>query len=221
MQELLSYRLSDLLLFSEQSYLRQFELYHHWLYPAQWMVYLYGAVLIFSAFRKDHNMTRALLLISAFLWLLCAYGYLWRFYSAINWIAEYFIVAFIVQALLILWAGYLANSPDKKLTSGVSYRLGLMLWVVTLVAQPGFEFYSGRAWNQLSTFAITPDSLSFVAIAFMLILRLPRLLFLPSALWLLFSVLTYLAMESLMVLFPAFALSIYLVSFIQPVAEKR
>ncbi len=144
MQEILSYSLSDLLLFSEQSYLRQFELYNNWLSPTQWLVYLYGILFIFSLLNPERYFTRALFLANVPFWLICSYGFLWQFYASINWMAEYFIVLFIIQAMLILWAG-LMKYPSAKLEPHSSFfKLGLLLWVVTLVAQPVTEFLIGR-----------------------------------------------------------------------------
>jgi len=217
MQELLSYRLSDLLLFSEQSYLRQFELYNQWLSPTQGLFYLYGCLALFALLKPERQLVRILFLISALFWLVCAYGFLWQFYVAINWLAGYFIPLFIFQTVLILWVGLISYPAVVQRPQPIIFNLGLLLWFSTLLAQPVIECLSGRSWSQLSVFAITPDSLSFMAVAIMLILRLPAWMFLPAGLWLLFSTLTYVAMDSLTAWFPAFALAIYLMSiFLRP-----
>ncbi len=222
MQELLSYRLSDLLLFSEQSYLRQFELYNHWLAPGQWLVYLYGILFLFSLRNPQPYFSLILFAISSLFWLICAYGFLWQFYAAINWIVAYFVVIFIIQSLLILWAGYISYSRAYRINPGIPTKSGLLIWLASLFAQPAFEFYSGRTTEQISVFALTPDSLSFTAIALMLIFDLSAWFFLPAGLWLLFSTLTYLAMNSMNVIFPAFALAVYLLSiFARPLSKPQ
>ncbi len=222
MQGILSYRLSDLLLFSEQTYLRQFELYNHWLSPAQWLFYLYGILFLFSLLNPERYFTRIFFLLSAAFWLVCSYGFLGQFYASINWMAEYFMVLFIIQAVLILWVGFIKYPSTKQKQHPIFFKLGLLLWSSTLFLQPVLEMLIGRSWSQLSAFAVTPDSLSCMAIAFILILRLPVMIFLPTALWLLFSTLTYLAMDSLTAFFPAFALVIYLGSiFIKPPSKDK
>ena len=124
--------------------------------------------------------------------------------------------------MLILWAGLMKYSSAKLKPHSSFFKLGLLLWVATLLAQPVTELLNGRTWSQLSVFALTPDSLSFMAVAFMLVLRLPVMFFLPAGLWLLFSLLTYLAMDSMISFFPAFALVIYLVSmFLQSSSLKK
>lgn len=212
MQDWLSYQLSDLLLFSEQSYLRQFELYNQWLSSWQWLFYLYGILFLFSLSRPQRSLTRILFLSAVPLWLICSYGFMWQFYSVINWLVEYFMLIIFIQLLLILWAGLFSYPQHKPEANAVFFYLGIWLWMMTLVVQPVTELLSGRSWSQLSVFAATPDSLAIVTIAFMLISGLPAFVSLPSVLWLLFSLLTYIAMDSMTALFPAFAITIYLIS---------
>ena len=51
MSEWWTYRLSDFLLFSPRTWHRLFELYHAWLWPAQPLVLLLGAGLLFALWR--------------------------------------------------------------------------------------------------------------------------------------------------------------------------
>lgn len=221
MEELLSYRLSDLLLFSKQSYFRQFELYNHWLSLAKWLAYLYGVLFLFSLINQQRYFSRYLFLISALYWLICCYGFLWQFYASINWMAEYFIVLFIIQALLILWSFFYLQPSSRQKSQPLFFTTGILLWVITLIVQPVVEFVSGRSLSQLSIFALTPDSLSIMSVAFMLILRIPALYFMPAGLWLLFSSLTYLAMGSMEVLFPAFTFVLYLITIFLQLSSFR
>jgi hypothetical protein len=223
MQDWLSYRLSDLILFSEQSYLRQFELYNQWLSPLQWLFYLYGVLFIIALFKRQEKNLRILFLISAALWMVCSYGYLWQFYMAINWMVEYFIVMIVIQVILIIWLTLYGSSSSRKAeTDKLNFILGLLLWIITLIAQPFIEYLSGRELSQLSVFAGTADSLCYISIAFMLVLYLPPIYFIPVALWLLFSSLTYMAMHDWMAVYPAFALMVYILFvFLLPILQKR
>jgi hypothetical protein len=221
MQDWLSYRLSDLLLFSEQSYLRQFELYNQWLSPWQWLFYLYGVLFLIALFKRQEKNLRILFLISAALWMVCIYGYLWQFYVAINWMAEYFIVLFVIQAILIIWLALYGSFSRKPKMGKLNFISALLLWIITLIAQPVIEYLSGHRLNQLSVFAGTADSLCYISIAFMLVLRLPSIYFIPVALWLLFSSLTYMAMDDWMGVFPAFALMVYIVFIILNVSHSQ
>ena len=214
MQDWLSYSLSDLLLFSEQSYLRQFELYNQWLFPVQWLLYLYGAAFLIALYRRHLKVLRLLFGMTMLLWLVSGYGYLWRLYGAINWMAEYFIALFLLQVLMIGWIVIL--SPVWHRTGLQNKRIvsGLLLCCLTMLLQPVIEVIAGREWTRLSAFAATPDSLCGLTLAFMLALGLPARYFIPSALWLLFSVLTYMAMDNWMGLLPGSILLVYLITCI-------
>ena len=91
MEELLSYRLADLLLFSESTYLRQFERYNQWLYPGQYIAAIYGLLVLVFITRFNLFLNRILFMIQGLCWLLMSYGFLWQFYQSINWMVLYFI----------------------------------------------------------------------------------------------------------------------------------
>lgn len=221
MQDWLSYRLSDLLLFSEHSYLRQFELYNQWLSPLLWLFYIYGLWVLTAMLRRQQKTLRLLLMVTAVLWLVCAYGYLWQYYSAINWMARYFIALFIIQAILIIWLTIFSSVWRQTEPSTLKVIAGTVLWGGAFIVQPLIEFIAGRELTQYSVFAATPDSLSCLSIAFMVALRLPFIFFIPIALWLLFSMLTYAAMNNWMGLFPAGVLLAYLTFCFNHISLKK
>jgi hypothetical protein len=119
---------------------------------------------------------------------------------------------------LIIWLALYSSFSHKLKTGKLNYISALLLWTITLIAQPVIEYLSGRGLNQLSVFAGTADSLCYISIAFMLVLRLPSIYFIPVALWLLFSSLTYMAMDDWMGVFPAFALVVYII-FVFPLPQ--
>ena len=139
---------------------------------------------------------------------------MWRYYTVINWLDDYLMFMDInfIQILLILWSGLFSYSGHKQNTDTVLFYLGILFWVMFSLIQPGAELLGGWNWSQLSVFAPGPDSLAFVTIVGMLILGLPALFYLQSVLWLLFSLLTYIAMDSAMAVSAAFAICIYLIS---------
>lgn len=221
MQEWLSYSLSDLLLFSEQTYLRQFELYSQWLFPLQWIFYLYTLLSLFAILSARLLLIRLLFMMVALLWLICAYGYLWQYYAGINWLAQYFIVIFVLQALLIFYFARFKILDTGLQLSGYRLKLAIILWIFAVTGQPALHYLSDSNGVQLTLFAVTPDSLASISMAFMLVLRLPVYFFIPTVLWLLFSVLTYLAMDSLSILFPLLVLLCYFLLSLSTLMNAR
>ncbi len=210
MQDLLSYQLSDLLLFSEQGFLRQFELYSAWLGPMRWLYYLYGLLSFFAMLVSRPALIRFLFLTLVLLWLISSYGYLWLYYAAINWLAGYFIAVFMLQSCLIVIGLFRSRHLPARNPCGKTLISAALLCLHALAGQPLIEYASKVNAFPLSMYAATPDALACMTIAFMLALRVPVLFFIPAALWLLFSALTYLALGSLMAVYPLSVLAVYL-----------
>lgn len=158
MEDLLSYRLADLLLFSEQGYLRQFELYNDWLGTVRWLSYLSVALFVGVWFKWSTLAARVLLVVTACLWLLCSYGYLYQFYAQINWLVAYLIPLCILQALIMLAA-------TVKTVSVKPTGMALLVLLFLLLLQPFVEISYGRGIEQLSAVLLTPDSLALFTLA--------------------------------------------------------
>jgi hypothetical protein len=207
MEDLLSYRLSDLLLFSEQTYLRQFELYNRLLFPFQYLTFIIGLIMLPALVKQGRPvLIRSVLLLIAACWLWVAYAFIWNLYGNINWMARYLVVVFILQAVLLGCAARNNKQTFDPPGIHITSYTGILLWFAALFAFPLIELLNGRSWQQLSAFALTPDSLATLNISLMLIFRLPWYSFVPATIWLLFSSLTYLAMHSMEVVTPSIAL---------------
>ena len=188
MEDLLSYRLSDLLLFSEQTFYRQHQLYRQWLGPFQYLAYLYGALFLFAWQVQRKRIFCMLISFSVLFWVICIYGYLGQLYAGINSMIRYLIPLLCIQPLLLLWG-------QKNRPVITASRSAFILWLVGLLL-PVFELAGGRSTDTLPAYALSPDSLAICSIALMLIFRRSSLFFLPALSWLLFSALTYLAEKS-------------------------
>jgi hypothetical protein len=213
MEELLSYRLADLLLFSESTYLRQFERYNQWLYPGQYIAAIYGLLVLVFITRFNLFLNRILFMIQGLCWLLMSYGFLWQFYQSINSMVLYFIPVFIIQGLIFLRLGFKQN---LILAKGRVLFSGLILWFLALIFNPVLEFSTQRNFSELSCFLLTPDSIAVTSVATMMLFNQKWLWFIPSFSWLVFSLLTYLSMESYSVLIPGMSLIIIMIYLLTP-----
>src|SRR5688500_4194404 len=103
MRDWLSYRLSDLLLFSPRTYYRMFELYHEAIWPAQLLVVAMAVAIIGLLWREDERggVVIAAMLSTSWLWVGVMFHL--RSYASINWAARYFAALFVAEALLVLW----------------------------------------------------------------------------------------------------------------------
>ena len=188
MEDLLSYRLSDLVLFSESTFYRQFELYNNWLGPYRITGYLYAACFLLALRGRSAAAVRLLLCTTAVLWLVCIYGFMQQYYESLTRLLRYFYPVMALQAGLLLW---LALRISLKPPS----QAALILWcLATLLAL--FELATGRPAAALSAYALTPDSLSIYNLALMFALPRPAWFLAPSLAWLAYSALNYFAVDS-------------------------
>ena len=209
METLLSYRLSDLLMFSEQTYLRQIELYNQWLFPFQISAYVYG-LLCLPAFVKPLNkLARLVFPVSGLCYALVSYGFLWQYYAGINPLAVYLVGLLVIQGVIFISVGVKMKTPLIQLDTPARRSIGIMLWLIALAVYPAIEGLSGRPLSQFSSFVLSPDTLALSSIALMLMFQLPGWLLLPAALYLLSSVLTLAAMNSWSLLLPLTSLGCF------------
>lgn len=212
MEELLSYRLADFLLFSEQTYLRQFARYNHSIFPAQLFSSLFGLYFLYSIINKKQSQTQLLFRIYSLFWLWTGYGFLWKYYAEINTYAVYFAFLFAAQGILLLLRSLSAVSIVRFSPQRYQFNSGLILWLLALLVLPIEEILLGRSLSQVSSFALTPDSIAIASMAFFFMLNINAWWLLPAAIWLLISFLTYLAMESLAALLPGIGLIFYVLA---------
>lgn len=201
----LSYRPTDLLMFSPGSYARLFERLNEAIWPGHWL--LAGLVLaMFALAASRHEATHrvaAALLAAAWGWVA------WRFfglYAEINLAAPWFAGLFVIQAaalLLLAWPGPgLALEPPAPPRTRHWLGLGLALW--GLLLHPFAWLVAGRAPAGTELVAIAPDPTAITTIGLLLMARLPRrrgvrlrgLLLTPPAIWLAISALTWWALLS-------------------------
>jgi hypothetical protein len=157
MEDWLTYRLSDLLLFSPRTYYRLFELHNRALWPAH-LAFLGAGVSILVLVRRSTpwSSTAMMVLLSA-CWLLVAWAFHFERYATINWAARYFAAAFVVQALLMLWYGVGQRRPLFTWPRRGIDRVAFGLVVFALFVEPLIGPLVGRAWTQLEVFGASPD----------------------------------------------------------------
>lgn len=174
MSEWWTYRLSDFLLFSPETYFRLFQLHNEALWPWQAVAVIAGlAILMLS------GQSWALLLAGG-AWLAVAWFWLYERYLTINWAAEWLAYGFALQGLL-LWV--FAFGRDLRSAEGPSRAAGFMLIVCALVLQPLLPWMLGRPWMQGEVFALMPGPTVVATLGLLLALRAPWLLLVLPMAW--------------------------------------
>ncbi len=156
MSEWWTYRPSDLLMFSPETYYRLFELHNAALWPAQIVAYVVGLVILVLLVWRPSWAGRAVAALLAIAWAFVAWRYFAR-YATINLAAPYFAWAFYIQAALLLLTGTLFGKLTFKQPDSWTERIGLGLFVFALIGQPLIGPLTGRPWMESEFFGIAPD----------------------------------------------------------------
>lgn len=152
-----NYELSDLLLFTQETYYRQFELYNTDIWPAQIAALAGGLVIFALAWRSSAAGGRIVAPILAAAWVGPAWGYFFTRHAFINWVAPYYGWAFVAEAVLLILIGGIGGRLTFRTGMNRLRRAGLALFLFALLLQPLFAPLMGRSWAQAEIFAFMPD----------------------------------------------------------------
>jgi hypothetical protein len=185
MPDWLTYRPSDLLLFSPRTYYRMFELYHEQVWPIH-LVVLAAVVTIAALPRGNDEMRgRAIAGLLAVSWLWVAIAFHLLRYATINWAAKYFAILFAIQAMLLVWHGVIWGRLHVKLSREPATYMAMGLLLVALVLESIAGRLAGRAWLQVEIFGVTPDPTAVATLALLALSvpRAPRVLLVIPVIW--------------------------------------
>ncbi|HLT79329.1 MAG TPA: DUF6064 family protein [Ferrovibrio sp.] len=196
MTEWWTYRLSDFLLFSPQTYYRLFELYNAAIWPMQVPALAAGLGILALLRRGGAAPGRTTGVLLGLGWLWTAWVYHRGWYAPINWAADYYAIGFAAQGALLLlsaaWPGRLAVASGLKRA-----RTGWGIVVFAIVAHAMLPLLLGRPVLQAEVFGIAPDPTATATLGALLAMHLIRweLLVLPL-LWCVITSLTLWTMDS-------------------------
>ncbi len=198
MEDWLTYRLSDLLLFSPRTYYRLFELHNRALWPAH-LALLGAGVSIAALVRRGTPWSAgaAATLLSA-CWLFVAWAYHLERYATINWAARYFAVLFVVQAAVLVWYGPIRRRLTFRGPRPGATWLAPTLFLLAVVLPPLAGRGANRTWGQVELIGLTPDATAVATLGLLLVARprAPRALVIAPLCWCVIGGATLWALES-------------------------
>ena len=168
MSEWWTYRLSDFLMFSPRTYWRLVENYNRDLWPAQLLALSVGLAAIWLATSQRARAGRAIAALLATAWLWVGWAFHWQRYATINWAAQYFAVAFAVQAVLLLGLWILRHREDPPASGAAAQRAGWLLAVAAVLLYPLAGLLAGRPWSQAEVFGIAPEPTALATLGLLL-----------------------------------------------------
>ena len=157
MDEWWAYRLSDLILFSDTTYYRLFELYNQDIWPLQLVTKALGLFVLLLLWRRPAWHGRVISLILVICWCWVAWSYHQQRFTNINIAAPYYAWLFYAQAGLLFWFGVIKDQFKFDLSTENTAYLGLAIYGFALVIYPFIGQLYGRPWMQMEVFGIAPD----------------------------------------------------------------
>lgn len=156
MPEWSTYGLSDIVMFTRETYYRLFGSYNRAIWPAQ--IFTLAAGVGIGLVLRRRSAARSGRLVSAtlaVLWVWVAVAFHARRYETINWAATWFAAAFALEAALLLGLG--AVRGGLVFDASAPRRAALGLFLFALVVQPLAGLLFGREWRQVEIFGVAPD----------------------------------------------------------------
>jgi uncharacterized protein DUF6064 len=178
MSEWWTYDLSDLLMFSPETYYRLFHLHNEAIWPAQILALAAGLALVGLMLSGARWSGRAIAVLLAASWLLVAASYFPRL-GTIHLAASYFTWGFAAEAALLLLAGIIGGWLTFTRKDAIA-RTGIAIVVFALLVQPLIGPLLGRTWSGVELFGSAPDPTVLATLGVLLAadrLRLPLLAF--------------------------------------------
>jgi len=157
MSEWWTYSLRDLLLFSQRTYYRLFELYNLEWWPLHGLALALGLALLVLARQRGQRAGRTLVAILALGWLWVAWAYHGQRYASINWAADYYAWAWALQGALLLVNAAIRGRCGAAPATRLQQRVGLALLLFALLVFPLIGPLHGRSWTQAEVFGMAPD----------------------------------------------------------------
>lgn len=196
MEDWLTYRLSDLLLFSPRTYYRLFELHNRAWWPAHLAFLGTGVSILVLLRRATPWSATAIMVLLSICWAFVAWAFHLERYARINWAARYFGAAFVIQALLMIQYGIGRRRPLLAWPRTGVGRVAIGVTTFALFVEPLIGLLVRRAWTQLEIFGIAPDptAIATLGVLAMTAPRAPRYLLVVPVAWCAISGVTLWAM---------------------------
>lgn len=160
--------------FTSEQFHQVFRDYNEAVWPAGWIAYAVGITAVIAAARRP----RWALVLLALMWAWNGVAYHWNFFSPINPAARMFALAFVLQALLLL---FLPSVPSAEL--GARRAMGWAAVVLAGAIYPLAGIALGHRYPDAPVFGIAPCPTTMFTFGVLLLAGARASLFIIPTLW--------------------------------------
>lgn len=182
MSEWWTYRLSDFLMYTPQSFERLLESYNVWLFPGQVVALAAGLAIVWASWRAGERSLRMSLIVLGVSWEWIAWAFFTERLSTIDLAAPYYAYGFALQGVLLLWTGWrvrlnmLGPQPSSR-------RLGTVITTFSVFGLPLVAPLLGGSWKAIALFGLTPDATALATMGLLIATGMERKLTVIPLLW--------------------------------------
>ena len=171
MDEWWTYGIADLVLFTPETYFRLFELHHRDWWPLQLACLAVAIVILLCLWLKPARGGRVVAILLAASWAWAGWAFLHLRFAPIHWVADWYAVAFFLQALLLFIYGISRRGMEFETGNSVRAGIGVFVLLGALLAMPATAYLTGRDWMQAELFAMTPDATALATLGLLLLTK--------------------------------------------------
>jgi hypothetical protein len=170
--------------FTHAQFVEVFARYNMNVWPAQVLAYVLGVAVVLAILRPSANTGRWVAVGLASMWLWTGIAYHGLHFSEINKAAFLFGALFVIQALLLLRAGFTGNL-QFGVSRGAAAWLGWGLVLYALVIYPLLGMWAGHRYPEMPMFGITPCPVTIFTFGVFLlaVASVSRRLFVIPVIW--------------------------------------
>ena len=169
MDEWWTYGIADFVLFTPETYFHLFELYHLDWWPIQLACLAMAVVILLCLWLKPTWGGRVIAILLAASWAWAGWAFLHLRFAPIHWVANWYAVAFFLQALLLFIYGLSRHGMEFEMGITVRAGIGMFILLGALLALPLTAHLTGREWLQAELFAMTPDATALATLGLTLL----------------------------------------------------
>lgn len=167
MEDLLSYSISDFLMYSPDVYYRLLGRYNDAVWPMQYAAFALSIAVAWMIYWPRRWSGPLVWLCVALGWGWTAAVYFYGFYATISWAAPYFAALFMLEAVLLAGAGFAGKLVFSESPRNLKL-VGLVLFLLVLFLTPWLSIFEGRALGQDEMVWLTPDATAMATFCLLL-----------------------------------------------------
>ena len=169
--------------FTHETFIDVFRVYNTAIWPAQVAAYLLGATVVLLLMHPPPWADRTIAAILGLMWLWTGLAYHAAHFSAINRAAYGFAAFFVVQGLMLAWAGSVGSLALRP-RGGARGGIGLGMIFYALLLYPAIGALAGQSYPAMPVFGVAPCPLAIFTFGVLLLADpLPLRLLIVPLLW--------------------------------------